>query len=142
MTMFSMNFNSGERIGIHVLAEYCRLVNTNSTGSEHQLERLSENLILFAEVCPVIYFGNVKQQLKNLAGYFRKRILEKHYFLVSSVKTSKQWTCPSFLNKKLSCKKEFSLVFSTFYCKRKERQFQGSFFFLRSSWIYLYFGGQ
>jgi len=89
--------SSNDRIGVTRLSELCRdLSNINCEISDaeiytcnpvHAIKKLSEILLLFAEVCPVIYHSSVSRQLRNVAAYFRKRLLQQHFFVVDAFMT-------------------------------------------------------
>lgn len=76
---------NNDRIGIKILSEYCRILSEKRYYNlQYETKKFSETLILFAEVCPVIYDKGVERQLKNLAAYFRKRLLQQQIFVVKS----------------------------------------------------------
>jgi len=75
--------NPTDRVAINILSEHCRILSENRFYNPvHEIKKFSSVLNVFAEVCPVIYQKNVKGQLKNLAAYFGKRLLQQHIFVV------------------------------------------------------------
>lgn len=76
---------SDDRARIHLLADYIRIIGEHAYKKDHQLEKLVENLLLFAEVCPTLYFGNWRRQIENLAAYCRRKLLDQHLFLIEEL---------------------------------------------------------
>jgi len=77
--------NNSDRVGINIISDYCRLLaDKRYYDPIHEIKKFSEILLLFAEVCPVIYHNNVERQLRNLAAYFRKRLLAQQIYVVKA----------------------------------------------------------
>lgn len=77
--------SNSDRVGINILSDYCRLLaDKRYYDPVHEIRKFSDVLVLFAEVCPVIYYNNVERQLQNLAAYFRKRLLQQQIFVVKA----------------------------------------------------------
>lgn len=80
-------FEESNRVHLKVIAGYCAEVEQH-TKKQHDLEKLIENLLQFGEVCgDVLYFSDVKNQLKKCSYFFRKRLLNQHIYVVEQIMT-------------------------------------------------------